>query len=209
MWGYFSVGANGKIHEFADSQFGHIFAKGADRDQARRIMQQGLRSMGVVGEIRNPIEYLVELAETQEFKDNTIDTAWLDGLIAEGRAGAETEWPEAVFYAACFRAHQFAKEESAKILDGLNRGQLPLKADMSKLRSFPIEVAYEGTKYNWQCVRTDNSSFALTVGDTTIDCKIREQADGALYVAQGDRVARVIGAEEPLGLRMTMEFRSD
>ena len=24
MWGYFSVGANGKIHEFADSQFGHI-----------------------------------------------------------------------------------------------------------------------------------------------------------------------------------------
>merc|ERR1719498_1374018 len=209
LWGYFSVGANGKIHEFADSQFGHIFAKGADRNQARRIMQQGLRSMGLVGEIRNPIEYLVELSDTKEFKENTIDTAWLDKLIADKSVGAETEWPEAVFYAACFRAHEFAKAEAAKILDGIERGQLPLKADLTKLRSFPVEVAYEGTKYNWQCVRTRDDSFALTVGDTTIDCKIREQADGALYVAQGDRVARVLGTEEPLGLRMTMSFRSE
>lgn len=28
VWGYFSVGANGGIHEFADSQFGHLFATG-------------------------------------------------------------------------------------------------------------------------------------------------------------------------------------
>merc|ERR1719506_1743288 len=209
LWGYFSVGANGKIHEFADSQFGHIFAKGVDREQARKIMQQGLRQMGVVGEIRNPIEYLVELSDTEEFQNNTIDTAWLDQLIADKSMGTQTGFAEAVFYAACFRAHQFAKEESAKILDGLSRGQLPLKADLSKLRSFPVEVAYEGTKYNWQCVRTRDDSFALTVGDTTIDCKIREQADGALYVAVGDRVARVMGAEEALGLRMTMSFRSE
>jgi len=210
MWGYFSVGANGKIHEFADSQFGHIFAKGANREQARKIMQLGLRQMNITGEIRNPVEYLVELADTEAFKNNTIDTAWLDGLIAAGRdAATQTEWAEAVFYAACFRAHEFAKEEGAKILDGINRGQLPLKADLTKLRSFPVEVAYEGVKYNWQCVRTSDDSFAMTVGDTTIDCKIREQADGALYVSRGDRVARVAGVEEPLGLRMTMDFRSD
>lgn len=27
-WGYFSVGLNGGIHEYADSQFGHVFARG-------------------------------------------------------------------------------------------------------------------------------------------------------------------------------------
>merc|ERR1719409_1752330 len=173
-------------------------------------MQLGLRQMNITGEIRNPVEYLVELADTEAFKNNTIDTAWLDGLIAAGRdAATQTEWAEAVFYAACFRAHEFAKVEGAKILDGINRGQLPLKADLTKLRSFPVEVAYEGVKYNWQCVRTADDSFAMTIGDTTIDCKIREQADGALYVARGDRVARVAGVEEPLGLRMTMDFRSD
>ncbi|CAK9003427.1 unnamed protein product, partial [Durusdinium trenchii] len=34
-WGYFSVGLKGGIHEFADSQFGHIFAKGPNREAAR------------------------------------------------------------------------------------------------------------------------------------------------------------------------------
>ena len=81
-------------------------------------------------------------------------------------------------------------------------------SDQILLSQIP-QVAYEGVKYNWQCVRTSDDSFAMTVGDTTIDCKIREQADGALYVTRGDRVARVAGVEEPLGLRMTMDFRSD
>merc|ERR1719473_578455 len=82
LWGYFSVGANGAIHEYADSQFGHIFAKGETREQARKAMQQGLRNIQIFGEIRNPVEYLVELAETEEYKKNTIDTQWLDRLIA-------------------------------------------------------------------------------------------------------------------------------
>lgn len=29
------------------------------------------------------MEYLVQLLETDEFKDNRIDTSWLDGLIRE------------------------------------------------------------------------------------------------------------------------------
>ena len=36
VWGYFSVAASGGLHEFADSQFGHCFAWGETRDQARR-----------------------------------------------------------------------------------------------------------------------------------------------------------------------------
>lgn len=36
VWGYFSVGAEGGLHEFADSQFGHCFAWGEDRETARR-----------------------------------------------------------------------------------------------------------------------------------------------------------------------------
>ena len=36
VWGYFSVGAHGGIHEFADSQFGHLFANGPTREIARK-----------------------------------------------------------------------------------------------------------------------------------------------------------------------------
>ena len=28
VWGYFSVDSSGTVHEFADSQFGHLFAHG-------------------------------------------------------------------------------------------------------------------------------------------------------------------------------------
>jgi acetyl-CoA carboxylase/biotin carboxylase 1 len=31
VWGYFSVAASGQVHEFADSQFGHLFARGGTR----------------------------------------------------------------------------------------------------------------------------------------------------------------------------------
>lgn len=31
VWGYFSVSSSGKVHEYADSQFGHLFAKGTTR----------------------------------------------------------------------------------------------------------------------------------------------------------------------------------
>jgi acetyl-CoA carboxylase/biotin carboxylase 1 len=209
LWGYFSVGANGAIHEYADSQFGHIFAKGENREQARKTMQMGLRNIEIFGEIRNPVEYLVELAETDAYKQNTIDTAWLDRLIAEKSVRQDVNFAEAVFYAASFRAHQHVKEQSAAILDGLERGHLPLKSQLTKLKNFTVEVAYEGTKYMWKCARTREDSFALTVGESTIDARIREQADGSLYVQQGDRVTHVRGTEESLGLRLTMTSSSN
>ena len=41
VWGYFSVAAAGGLHEFADSQFGHCFAWGENREQARRSVISG------------------------------------------------------------------------------------------------------------------------------------------------------------------------
>jgi Carbamoyl-phosphate synthase L chain, ATP binding domain len=38
VWGYFSVDSSGLVHEFADSQFGHLFAGGQDRESARKSM---------------------------------------------------------------------------------------------------------------------------------------------------------------------------
>ncbi|KAG9551508.1 acetyl-CoA carboxylase acc1, partial [Aureobasidium melanogenum] len=38
VWGYFSVGAASSIHSFSDSQFGHIFAYGENRQASRKQM---------------------------------------------------------------------------------------------------------------------------------------------------------------------------
>jgi len=42
-----------------------------------------LKELEVRGDIRTTVEYLVQLLETKAFKENTIDTSWLDGLIRE------------------------------------------------------------------------------------------------------------------------------
>ncbi|CAI2197974.1 13654_t:CDS:2, partial [Funneliformis geosporum] len=55
----------GGLHEFADSQFGHIFAYGEH------------------------LEYLVKLLETQAFKENSFTTGWLDMLISDENQTAE------------------------------------------------------------------------------------------------------------------------
>ena len=47
VWGYFSVDRSSKIHEFADSKFGHIFAGGVDRETARRAMVVALKELQV------------------------------------------------------------------------------------------------------------------------------------------------------------------
>ena len=41
VWGYFSVAASGGLHEFADSQFGHCFSWGEDRESARELVLEG------------------------------------------------------------------------------------------------------------------------------------------------------------------------
>ena len=75
------MGANGGIHEFADSQFGHLFASGSTREDARKALVLALKEIDVRGDIRSSVEYLIKLLETDAFKENTIDTSWLDGIV--------------------------------------------------------------------------------------------------------------------------------
>merc|ERR1719331_3434568 len=103
VWGYFSVTADGGVHEFADSQFGHLFASGPTREVARKNLVMALKELFIMGEIRTTVEYLGELLETEAFKENTIDTAWLDGILAEKSVSVEAEPMSAVINAAVYR----------------------------------------------------------------------------------------------------------
>lgn len=117
VWGYFSVGANGGIHEYADSQFGHLFAKGATREQARKALILALKEIEVRGEIRTTVEYLVELLETDDFIENKIDTSWLDGIIKEKSIQVGQPDDLTVTAAAIFRAFQHVKVSFTFFLD--------------------------------------------------------------------------------------------
>jgi hypothetical protein len=47
VWGYFSVKGGGAIHEYSDSQFGHLFAKGETRQAAIRAMVVALKEIKI------------------------------------------------------------------------------------------------------------------------------------------------------------------
>jgi acetyl-CoA carboxylase/biotin carboxylase 1 len=44
-------------------------------------MVVALKELSIRGDFRTTVEYLITLLETSDFEDNTITTAWLDGLI--------------------------------------------------------------------------------------------------------------------------------
>ena len=122
-WGYFCIGANGGIHEFADSQFGHIFAKSESREAARKSLIVALKDIEVRGEIRTTVEYLVQLLETDEFKSNTITTAWLDGLLHEKSLKVEQPIHDVVVAGAVFQAFEHVKVSSLQT-DELTRNHV-------------------------------------------------------------------------------------
>ena len=112
VWGYFCVGPNGGIHEYADSQFGHIFAKGSTREAARKALVLALKEVEVKGEIRTTVEYLQQLLETDEFKSNSVTTSWLDGILKEKSMQVERPAHLVVTSAAIHKAFNHIKVSS-------------------------------------------------------------------------------------------------
>jgi len=204
VWGYFSVGANGGIHEFADSQFGHLFAKGSTREQARKALILALKEIEVRGEIRTTVEYLVQLLETKDFIENTIDTSWLDMLLREKAVQVEMPSDLVVTSAAIFKAFQHVQDTTEEIKESFRKGQTSVSG-IPGINSFEIEIAYKDVKYPFHVERIAADVYRLTCGNNQIDARVTLTAEGALLAMFGGETHRIFGMEEPLGLRLVLD----
>ena len=204
VWGYFSVGPNGGIHEFADSQFGHLFAKGASREQARKALVLALKEVEVRGEIRTTVEYLVQLLETKEFIENTIDTSWLDGIIREQTVKVEVAPHLVVTSAAIHEAFRHVKDATEAIKECFRKGQVSVSG-IPRINSFDIEIAYEDMKYPFHVERLSPDIYRLTLGDNIIDAEITQVIDGMFLAKFNGETHRILGMDEPLGLRLIVD----
>jgi acetyl-CoA carboxylase / biotin carboxylase 1 len=204
VWGYFSVGPNGGIHEFADSQFGHLFAKGANREQARKSLILALKEIEVRGEIRTTVEYLVQLLETKEFIENTIDTSWLDGLIRERSVKVDIPNHLVVVSAAVHRAFQHVRDRTEELKESFRKGQVAVTG-IPAINSFDVEVAYKDIKYPVHVERIASDVYRMKFGSSTIDAQVSLAADGTLLANFGGETHRIFGMDEPLGLRLVVD----
>lgn len=193
VWGYFSVKGGGEIHEYSDSQFGHLFAKGETRDAAIRSMVVALKELRVRGEIRTNSDYVCDLIQTEDFQNDVHHTGWLDARIAAQITSGSPPWHLSVVCGAALRALDRVNGRLADYLGHLQRGQLP--SSRISLVSTNEEFVVDGVKYNIDVARTGPQTLSLTLNGSTIDIVARKLPDGGLLI-QMDGESHVVHAEE-------------
>jgi acetyl-CoA carboxylase / biotin carboxylase 1 len=199
VWGYFSMDSSGSIHEFADSQFGHLFASGPDREQARRNMVLALKELSIRGDISTTVDYISKLIELEDFVSNKIHTGWLDGIIkdnVDGMGAAEGFLKHRtsvniqslsdhmyVILGAAVSAFDLCTSGEKRFLELLDKGQLPPRS-LLKMKHV-IELILNGVKYKLCCTRSGQNSLSITADDECMGAattNVRLLSDGGYLI---------------------------
>nr|XP_033810269.1 acetyl-CoA carboxylase 2 isoform X2 [Geotrypetes seraphini] len=181
VWGYFSVAAAGGLHEFADSQFGHCFSWGENREEAISNMVVALKELSIRGDFRTTVEYLIKLLETESFQNNDIDTGWLDLLIAEK---VQAEKPDTMLGVVCGAlnvADALFRICMTDFLHSLERGQV-LPAD-TLLNIVDVELVAESIKYSLKVARQSPTTYVIIMNRSHIEIDVHRLSDGGLLLS--------------------------
>jgi acetyl-CoA carboxylase/biotin carboxylase 1 len=206
VWGYFSVGTAGGIHSFSDSQFGHIFAYGENRQASRKHMVVALKELSIRGDFRTTVEYLIKLLETPAFEDNTITTGWLDELISKKLTAERPDPMVAVICGAVTKAHVASDACINEYKTSLEKGQVPSKDVLKTV--FPIDFIYEGYRYKFTATRSSVDSFTLFINGSKCSVGVRVLADGGLLILLNGKSHNAYWAEEVGATRLSVDGKT-
>ncbi|KIW49703.1 hypothetical protein PV05_11356 [Exophiala xenobiotica] len=206
VWGYFSVSSASSIHSFSDSQFGHIFAYGENRQASRKHMVVALKELSIRGDFRTTIEYLIKLLETPAFEDNTITTGWLDQLITNKLTAERPDPMLAVLAGALTKAHLASEACIAEYRKGLEKGQVPSKDVLKTV--FPVEFIYEGQRYKFTATRASLDSYHIFINGSKCSVGVRTLADGGLLMLLAGRSHSIYWKEEATAIRISVDSKT-
>ncbi|KAJ6219257.1 hypothetical protein RDWZM_005069 [Blomia tropicalis] len=181
VWGYFSVGALGGLHEFADSQFGHCFSWGEDREDARENMVLALKELSIRGDFRTTVEYLITLLETQDFQKNNFNTGWLDQLIAERVQSGKPKTSLALICGCIHVVDSKLQCNSQHFQSSLQKGQILPANTLSNTEN--IELIYEGKKYVVTVTKSGANSYFLVMNGTHKEIEVHRMSDSGLLLS--------------------------
>lgn len=204
VWGYFSTYSG--VHEFSDSQFGHLFAWGANREAARRNMICALKELNIRGDIRTTVEYLITLMETSDFRTNDISTEWLDGLIANKVKAAKPDIFLSTICGALYKAYAAEQSYLTDITNCLEKGQMPPK--VASFISFKTELILDDVKYTYQVDRRSTTLFQVSTNGSSIFVEMRPLSDGGLHISVNGTSHMAYGREESSMLRLIIDGKT-
>lgn len=203
VWGYFSVGNNGGIHSFSDSQFGHIFAFGENRQASRKHMVVALKELSIRGDFRTTVEYLIKLLETEDFEENTITTGWLDDLISNKMTAEKPDSTLAVICGAATKAHIASSNSRKEYIDSLKRGQVLSKSHLQTM--YPVEFIHEGMRYKFTIAKSADDLYTLFINGSKCEVRARPLSDGGLLIALGGKSHTIYWKEEAQATRLSVD----
>ncbi len=206
VWGYFSVSSAGGLHEYADSQFGHIFAYGMERSEARKSMVVALKELSIRGEFRTTVEDLIKLLEKPEFENNTLTTQWLDGLIAEGMTSERPDTELAVICGAVVKAHVAYETALATYKAVLEKGQVPARESLQTF--FKTEFIYDDVRYSFAMAKSSPTSFTLYLNGGRILVGARSLSDGGLLLSLAGASHTIYYREEVGALVVSIDAKT-
>ncbi|MCO5565015.1 hypothetical protein L7F22_018685 [Adiantum nelumboides] len=200
VWAYFSVKSGGGIHEFSDSQFGHVFAFGENRGLAIANMVLGLKELQIRGEIRTNVDYTVDLLHAPEYRENRIHTGWLDSRIAMRIRAERPPWFLSVIGGALCKASMLTSGMVSEYIGYLEKGQIPPKN--ISLVNFQISLNIEGSKYTIDLVRGALGSYRLELNKSQVEADFYTLRDGGLLIQLDGNSHVVYAEEEAAGTRL-------
>ncbi|RVE63621.1 hypothetical protein OJAV_G00138120 [Oryzias javanicus] len=150
-------------------------------------MVVALKELSIRGDFRTTVEYLIKLLETESFQHNSIDTGWLDRLIAEKMQAERPDTMLGIVSGALHVADVNLRNSVSNFLHSLERGQV-LPAH-TLLNTVDVELIYEGTNDGGLLLSYDGSSYTtymkeevdryrITIGNKT--CVFEKENDPSL-----------------------------
>ncbi|KAI8084162.1 acetyl-CoA carboxylase [Gilbertella persicaria] len=206
VWGYFSVVSAGGLHEYADSQFGHIFAYGENRQAARKNMVIALKELSIRGDFRTTVEYIIRLLETPDFEENTINTGWLDMLISKKLTAERPDTMLAVFCGAATKAHAAALECFQQYKQSLEKGQVPSKGTLKTV--FTVDFIYEEVRYNFTVTLSAPGLYTLYLNGSKTQVGIRDLSDGGLLISIDGKSHTTYSRDEVQATRLMIDGKT-
>ncbi|KZV44505.1 Acetyl-CoA carboxylase 1 isoform 1 [Dorcoceras hygrometricum] len=206
VWAYFSVKSGGGIHEFSDSQFGHVFAFGESRALAIANMVLGLKEIQIRGEIRTNVDYTIDLLHALDYKENKIHTGWLDSRIAMRVRAERPAWYLSVVGGALYKASASSAAMVSDYVGYLEKGQIPPK-HISLVNS-QVSLNIEGSKYTINMARGGPGSYRLRMNKSEIEAEIHTLRDGGLLMQLNGNSHVIYAEEEAAGTRLLIDGRT-
>ncbi|KAG5391557.1 hypothetical protein IGI04_021520 [Brassica rapa subsp. trilocularis] len=206
VWGYFSVKSGGGIHEFSDSQFGHVFAFGESRAMAIANMVLALKEIQIRGEVRTNVDYTIDLLHAFDYRENKIHTGWLDSRIAMRVRAERPPWYLSVVSGALYKASATGAAVVSDYIAYLDKGQIPPK-HISLVHS-QVSLNIEGSKYTIDVVRSGSGSYKLRMNNSEVAAEIHTLRDGGLLMQLDGKSHVIYAQEETSGTRLLIDGKT-